>query len=419
MNLIRPQVLAARRDDGLGTIDLTRVRLSWALPGVLFCLLFGALLMASLGQYQRRVQASGQLVSSSGLIELSAPLAGIVQSLHVVQAQPVAEGELLATLFVDTETGEELPVGSKIELVLSQQHSQRQLDLEQARLAAGLEERSLLAGQELDAREAEALAIQRTALESRLGDARAFLERVQGIGRGALSELQLRGYRAEVAGHESALAELRLRELELQRRLVQVRARLAALPIETEQALGRIRREIAELDLAATRNTAARQVELRAARTGVIGEVLVSPGQSVQPGASILQLIPEGGELEAELWLPSEAVGMVREGDSVLLRFPAFPFRSFGLQSGQVRSVARTALSAQQLQGLGDMTAAGPRFRVRVGLGQQRMRVTDGSERELRIGMLVDADLLLERQPIYRALWPERAPSSLAAGVGR
>jgi membrane fusion protein len=416
MDLIRPEARAARRDDGLGHIDLTVVRLHWALPGLILALLSVLALFVIFGQHQRRVQASGQLVSTEGLIDIVAPTAGVVETLAAHEGQRVAAGDLLGTLFVDTTPGSGAPVGLAIEEVLQRQHAQRLQDLHRVDAAASLRARTLGEQSKLELRQLAALRGQRPAMRARLAEARSFLERVQRAGKGALSEVQLRAYQAEVASHESALAELDQREMELEQRHGQTRAALAALPLETEKATREIGREIADLEQASARNSLSRSIELRAARDGVIAATLATQGQSVTTGQPVLQMNPAGSLLEAELWLPSEAVGAIAEGTIVQLRFKAFPFRIYGLQPGRVKSIGQTALAEDSVRRLSGLASSGPRYRVRVSLPQQRLLAQDGSERTLRLGMMFDADLLLDRQPIYRSLWPDTTTAGLAGG---
>lgn len=407
MDLIRPQARAARRDDGLGSIDLTRVRLRWTLPLLLLALVTATAAFGVFGTHQRRIIASGQLVSSEGLLAVTAPSAGLLVELHVAEGQQVAAGELLATLNVDTRTDAAQPVGTAVAEVLQRQLEQRQLDLSRITAAGEMRRQALIEQINLETRQAAVITAQRPVLNERLAQSRAFLERVRRIGEGTLSQAQLRAYEAEVAGHESALAELSLRELDLGQRQSESRHALAALPLEMERDRAAIERDIAELEQTIARNSASRSIQLRAARDGVVSAALAQIGQSIGAGQPVLQLLPKGAHLEAELWLPSEAVGVVASGTPVQLRLRAFPFRRFGLHPGQVVSVGATALDEDSVRRLSGLPVSGPRYRVRVSLAGQDLSAPDGSTHPLRLGMQFDADLLLERQPLYRALWPQ------------
>lgn len=422
MELFRREALQTHHEDGLGAIDLTKNRLSWWLPVLLLGVLLAFACFLVLGQHQRRVAASGILVPSLGLLDVTAPESGVLDSLAVVPGQQVRQGELLATLFVDTYASSASasgdPVGSRVESVLAQQLAQVRAELDAARSEDRVQADVLQQEIEFDRRQLDALRVLRQAQEAELGGARRFQERAESMGRGALSEVQLRAYRAEVTAVERALAETQLRMMELERRLARTGADLERLPSQSARRVAQIEARLTELALASTRNAASRRIELRAARDAVIAETLGHVGEPVERGQRVLQLLPEGSELEAELWLPSEAVGMLEEQAPVMLRLRPFPFRSFGLQSGRVKSIAAVALgdapSGLRASGPG-LQSAPPRYRVRVSLAAQTVQAPDGSIRPLRAGMQVDADVLLESRPLYQSLWPAPAAPRVAS----
>lgn len=417
MELFRQEALKARRDDGLGSINLKRDRLSWWVPGLLVCLLLTFACFLVFGQHQRRVAASGLLVPSLGLLDVTAPDAGVIDTLSVVPGQRVSQGQVLATLFVDTYARDlnrsGVPVGSKVESVLAQQIAQAHGELEMVHTAALLRKRALEQDIEFDRRQLEALSALRQAQAAELSEARLFQERVESTGRGALSEVQLRAYRAEVAVLERALAETGLRAMELEQRLERTGSELKALPLDSARKQAQIEARLAELQLSSTRNAAAHRIELRASRNGIVAETLGSIGQPVERGQLVLQLLPEGSVLEAELWLPSEAIGMIEADAQVRLRLRPFPFRSFGLQPGRVKSIAAVALTNAQAGERGSDFGP-PRYRVRVALMAQTVQAPDGRPRQLRAGMQVDADVLLEPRPLYQTLWPQLASAPIA-----
>ena len=83
-----------------------------------------------------------------------------------------------------------------------------------------------------------------------------------------------------------------------------------------------------------------------------------------------MTLVPAGARLEARLYGPSRAIGFVRPGQRVLLRYEAFPHQKFGQYEGVVRSVSRSTVGPAELAGDGG-AAAGPRRR-RAGLPRHR-----------------------------------------------
>jgi membrane fusion protein len=113
-----------------------------------------------------------------------------------------------------------------------------------------------------------------------------------------------------------------------------------------------------------------------------------------------MNIIPSDTMLQAQLFSPSRAVGFLREGQRVLLRYEAFPYQKFGFQEGVVVSVSRSAVSpaemTQQLAGLNTLYGANePIYRVIVNLKQQTVAAY-GKPMPLQPGMKLEADVLLE-----------------------
>ena len=59
-----------------------------------------------------------------------------------------------------------------------------------------------------------------------------------------------------------------------------------------------------------------------------------------------LEIIPEGSEFRAELYVPARAIGFVEVGQTVRLLDDAFPYQHFGSYSGRVIEISQTILTS-------------------------------------------------------------------------
>jgi multidrug efflux pump subunit AcrA (membrane-fusion protein) len=124
-----------------------------------------------------------------------------------------------------------------------------------------------------------------------------------------------------------------------------------------------------------------------------------SPGAIVSEGEILSELACVGHRLEAEFSLPQSGVPMVRPGQRVKLRFDAFPYQRFGVQSGTVRWLGPTGMLG------GDSTA----FRALIDLSGDSIRVR-GQPRPLLAGMGGLADVVVGRRSLVSyAVEPIRA----------
>ena len=149
---------------------------------------------------------------------------------------------------------------------------------------------------------------------------------------------------------------------------------------------------------------------------GVVATQVVKAGQAVQAGQPLMSLLPGKGELEAELLVPSRAIGFIAPGDGVLLRYQAFPYQKFGHHQGRVASISRSALSSGELGALvGNAQQGEPFYRVTVALAGQAVTAY-GKPEPLKPGMLLEADILGEKRRLIE--WVFEPLYSLKGKVG-
>jgi membrane fusion protein len=145
-------------------------------------------------------------------------------------------------------------------------------------------------------------------------------------------------------------------------------------------------------------DAARRRTEIRAPMAGVVTNIAVASGDSVAADAPIATVLPRGSGLRAQLLVPTRAAGFIAPGNSVVLRYDAFPFQRFGQYRGEVDAVSRTVWSPGER--VGPMLAREPVYRVDVKLDRQTV-MAGGQEMPLRPGMTVSADILLEKRTVF------------------
>lgn len=140
---------------------------------------------------------------------------------------------------------------------------------------------------------------------------------------------------------------------------------------------------------------------LRASRAGIVADFSVSPSQNVVAGQPILSILPQPSRLEAQLLVPSRAVGSIQVGSSVTLRYKAYPYQQFGVQYGKVRHISHSALKRSELESLQERESGESFYRVLVSVDGSTLK-TNGKPVLLRPGMVLDADILLERRSLMQ-----------------
>jgi membrane fusion protein len=197
----------------------------------------------------------------------------------------------------------------------------------------------------------------------------------------------------------------RLRALECQqaahtRELLELESKLRELPFRRRTQMAEYERNVAALDQELAEAEARRQIVITAPQDGTVTGIQTEPGGNANPHVPLMSIVPADAVLQAELFSPTRAIGFVRPGQRVLLRYQAFPYQKFGFYQGTIRSVSRSAVSpselGQQLTGLTSLFGSNePVYRVTVDLAQQTVTAYGGPV-PLQPGMQLEADVLIE-----------------------
>ncbi|TXI45415.1 MAG: HlyD family efflux transporter periplasmic adaptor subunit [Lysobacter sp.] len=137
-----------------------------------------------------------------------------------------------------------------------------------------------------------------------------------------------------------------------------------------------------------------------ARKVSIAGRLVETADTRGAPGA-----VDAAPKLEAELLIPERALASVDVGADVLLRFPAYPHQRYGQYRGRVLRISRTPTTGASSGVDANGRAAEARYRAAVALEKQRVRDDRGVERDLRPGLGVMAEIVVEKRPLYRWLF--------------
>jgi membrane fusion protein len=198
------------------------------------------------------------------------------------------------------------------------------------------------------------------------------------------------------------LAALERDRLTAERGRMTLEAELKAHPLQGQEKLAAIDREIATIEQQLAETEAQREIVIPAPASGTVTAVEVDRGSSSDGKVPLLSVVPTGSQLDAHMFCPSRAVGFLKAGQHVLLRYQAYPYQKFGHHEGVVRSISRTALNPgelpPQLSGMTTLIGSGePVYEVTVTLTSQTVAAY-GEQVSLATGMVLEADVIIERR---------------------
>lgn len=397
--LFRPEVLEAKRTSWLGGISLAQPIRLWVVTLAATIAALAVTLFLVFGTYTRRSTVTGQLVPTRGMATVLAPATGVVSKFDVAEGERVTVGQTLAVVVVPRVT----PASGNTSDALEQRLQQRQGSL-QSLLAA---QRQLLSAQ------ADGLAAQLANARRELGQveaeiatrneqiriARETLDRLRQLQDGKyVSLLQIKQQESTALEQVSAMQALQRQAISTRKAIAQLQQAMRELPGHRLASEANFQRDLATLEQEQIEMQARGSLAITAPVAGQVATQTAKAGQAVQAGQPLLSLLPGDGNLDAELLVPSRAIGFIEPGDAVLLRYQAYPYQKFGHQEGRVVQISRSALSSAELGALRtSVQSQEPLYRVTVKLAKQAVTAYGRTE-ALKPGMLVDADILGERR---------------------
>src|ERR1043166_712132 len=371
--LFRAEVIAARQTQWLGTV-LLEPRISHGIF-VSIAVAAGVAVLALLlfGSYTRKAHVNGWLVPEQGMARIVAPQVGVVTRIYVREGTTVVKGTPLLTLSAEVRSDAR---GDTKEEVVQRLHSRRENLLNAKKMLEA----------QLD-QEASDLKLRIEVQRSRL----------------TLSEQALTRDRTMRARDLIPLPRLQKTEqdyLDIKSSMMVLEGTLRELPFRKQAQLAEMDRNIAALEQELAEAESRRQVVIAAPQDGTVTAIQAEAGSTAQPNVPLMSIVQAGTVLPAQIFAPPRAIGFLKPGQRVLLRYQAYPYQKYGSYSGTVSSISRSTISpselTQQLSGLTGLYGANePLYRITVELERQSA-MAYGQPAPLQAGMQLEADVMIE-----------------------
>jgi membrane fusion protein len=234
--------------------------------------------------------------------------------------------------------------------------------------------------------------------ETRIKSVREQADRYKALaGDKFVSDVAAKQKQDEVTDQEIKLQALRRQRSQVERDLGAAKMEEPSIALRARTQMEQVSRQISELQEGMANVEARRETVIRAPMAGVVTNIAVNRGQSIAADAPLATVMPKGSGMHVELLVPTRAIGFIHKGQEVVLRYEAFPHERFGQYRGVVTDIGRNVWT--QGDRVGPLNAKEPVYRVDVNLERQVVAAL-GQEFPLRPGMLVNADLLLEKRTI-------------------
>lgn len=397
--LFRQEAIEARRVRLDGEILLVQPFRSHAAATLLFAAVAFMGIWIALGSYARTESAKGMLVTDSGTTKMMGLRPGVITGLAVVEGQHVRKGQPLATVQVD----QDYAAGSRTTAESLKSVAEQRVQADRQEASAGERGRSeragLIASIASDRGQRADVEAQIAIQQQLVSSLRDTLTRYGPVAaRGFISQTEMDRRRQELLTAQGELIKLHQESKTLiegdrkaQAQLEQSRADEANQSAIARSSAAGFRRQQAEL-------RGEQSYVLLAPEDGVVTAVQTGLGRAVDPAVPLMTIIPSNAAFHAELFAPSRAIGFIKPGDEVRLRYDAFPYERFGSFKGHVTLIAKIALDPRQVDA--PFKFEEPVYRIDASLDQQKV-TGYGSVVPLQAGMTLSASLILERRSFF------------------
>lgn len=402
--MFRKEALEAQQSKWVGDIVLIRplsfTFLTLCAAGIAFVIV----LFLIFGSYTKRITVSGQLMPDMGLIQIYSAERGVVTEKLIQEGQQVKKGDVLYTISTSrfNKTGS-YNDSLKSEIETKQQSlAEEKIQTEKLFQSDFIQKTNEIDSLQQDIHQLNNLIDQQ---RERVALAKNNADRYQDLlQRGVVAEVdyqskqdfyfnqnvQLQNYQREQIAKSS---ELRNRKLEL-----------AALKAKSTNQFNQIERQLASTNQEYIENQASDLIIVRANTDGFISSVNAELGQHIEVNKPLVQIVPAHSQLDAYLYIPSQAIGFVDVHQPIKLRYQAYPYQKFGQGDGVIYEVSDTALAPQDLT-IGNIQITPtsnnqPVYVVKVKLQKKYIEVY-GEKKPLKVGLAFDADILQDKRKLY------------------
>lgn len=182
-----------------------------------------------------------------------------------------------------------------------------------------------------------------------------------------------------------------------QSQTTETRYTLDQVPISATERTQELRRNLEALEQQIAEVEGRRSYVVRAPRSGRVSALYATDGQVADPRLLQMVIAPPTPVLEAELFVPTRAIGFVRIGQPVRILYEAFPYQSFGTYKARTVRVSHTVLTKADVAV--PLPIEEPVYRVTAALDRPDIDAY-GQKVPLQPGMVLKADIILEERSL-------------------
>jgi len=346
----------------------------------------------------------GVLISDLGSSHIPAPISGVVNQIFVEEGGLIKVGDPIARITNEVQTDGSRNSNEKI---IESLEGRKRIVEQGSTASQGRAERMVkILKQKIEGYDSEIERVKSShVLEKTKHD--LLRQRESNIANlvreNFVSQAQLVDRQIDVINQKARIEDLDRQFQTLLRGRISTTQEMEAAAAEAAANEENAARAVAALDQELTEVRLRSDRTLRSPRSGIVTGLLSKVGNSVNAGQLVAVVVPDTGNLEAEVYVPAKSISRVVEGMSVDIRYEAFPYQIYGQADGAVISITSTPIQPKDFNSVlgirSVIVGTEPIYRVRIRLRNQNI-----GARPLRAGMALSAGIVSERKTIWHWL---------------
>lgn len=405
-NIYRKEAIEYKRLHWKGKALLLAGMPAWIITSLSLMFLTALVAAMVFCTFTQRVDVTGEVITLPHSVNVYAPQQGFVVTQYVKVGDIVTKGQDLYEIDVSRSTSAGNVSDAQIEVInekiINAKSIIEKLTYNKAETIASLEEQRKTASKSL------------TETNQMLKNTQSGLKKMHDnltsydkyLKDGLITKDQYNYQHSLYFQQQSAYQSLISQKMQLESQITQINSDRVTKAADFDNQISSQNNQINDYKNQLVETNADGNAVIKATTEGKIESLAVTKGQMVDKGSSLAQIKPIGNvEYYLVLWLPNNTIPYVKIGDTINIRYDAFPADKFGQFPGKVLSISSVPASRQEMS---EYTNAN------VGVNQQELalyktivKIKDkafkynGKDLHLSNGLKAQAIVFLEERPLY------------------
>lgn len=406
-SIFRQEAIEHKANNWLGNprITIPSTALFWVLITMMITIVLAIFLIK--GTYSQKVRLSGEIIHEPAVARLEAYCDGTIVRSFVEEGKEVCAGDNIFLINMETKTEYGRTFHEITSSLISQKAGiEREIKLKSE--AADKEKEYLI--ERLDNKKDEIQQLDNIIKKSTeqvtwLSD-KAYLFK-KFVEKGLALEKDHIERRSEYYNASVQLATFKREMLKQQGESIDIKGKLSLINTELENSREILRRDIARLEQKLFFTEEQREIYVTSPINGKVTGIIGLVGKRISTGQELASIVPMCGQTKIEIFATSEVTGELREGQSVKLRFDAYPYQWFGQYDGIVSSISNASVNGSPAETVKNSPQHKRYFQIHIKPKNDSIPFA-GKTLPLRPGIGVEADIFVRKRKIYEWLLPIR-----------